>query len=328
MSDFKLQDINRLMITNTHCMKIHYTFIVRSMNTHVLKNDGLLLITAIIWGLAFAAQRVGMDYIGPFTYNGVRFILGAFSIAPLLIYFNKKRKEPGQVLPNRNNKKLFLYGALAGSFLFLGASLQQVGIVYTTAGKAGFITGMYVVIVPFLGIFLGHKTGVSRWIGASLSIVGLYLLSIRGGFSISKGDFLVFLSAFFWASHVIAMAIISPKVDTLKLAAIQYLFCGILSLITAFIFETVAVHTILKAWLPIFYGSFFSVGIAYTLQIFAQKEAHPAHAAIILSLEGVFAVVGGWIFLKETMDIKSAAGCVLMLSGMFVSQAVTIRQSE
>ena len=306
-----------------------YTFIVPSMNTRILKNDMMLLSTAVIWGLAFAAQRVGMEYIGPFTYNGVRFILGAVSIAPLILYFNRREKHSKQAKPQRGSKKqLFMYGALAGSFLFLGASLQQAGIVYTTAGKAGFITGMYVVIVPFLGIFLGHKTSPSRWVGAVLSITGLYLLSIRGGFSIAKGDFLVFLSAFFWAAHVLAMAVISPRVDTLKLAVIQYLFCGVLSLVTAGFIEPVAVQTILQAWVPIFYGSFFSVGIAYTLQIFAQKEAHPAHAAIILSLEGVFAVVGGWIFLGEIMDFRSAAGCALMLSGMFVSQAVTIKQSR
>ena len=300
------------------------------MNLRVLKNDLLLLTTAVIWGLAFAAQRVGMDYIGPFTYNGVRFLIGALSIIPLILFF--RRKEAAGATNRKSGEKgsewklLLKYGSAAGIFLFLGASLQQIGIVSTTAGKAGFITGMYVVIVPFLGIFLGHKTGISRWIGAGLSITGLYLLSIRGGFYIEKGDFLVFLSAFFWASHVIIMAVISSKVDTLKLAAVQYLFCGGLSLLTAFIIEPVAMSSIILAWIPIFYGSIFSVGIAYTLQIFAQKEAHPAHAAIILSLEGVFAVVGGWIFLKEVMDLRSAAGCILMLCGMFVSQAAAIRR--
>ncbi len=300
------------------------------MNTKVLKNDLLLLTTAVIWGLAFAAQRVGMEYIGPFTYNGVRFIIGALSIIPLILFFNKKTgtgKASGKTGAGTGEwKPLLLYGAAAGGFLFLGASLQQIGIVSTTAGKAGFITGMYVVIVPFLGIFLGHKTGISRWIGAGLSITGLYLLSIRGDFSVEKGDFLVFLSAFFWASHVIIMSVISSKVDTLKLAAVQYFFCGILSLFTAFVFETVILSSITQAWIPIFYGSIFSVGIAYTLQIFAQKEAHPAHAAIILSLEGVFAVVGGWLFLNEMMDFRSAAGCILMLGGMFTSQAAAIRK--
>ncbi len=299
------------------------------MNIRVLKNDLLLLTTAVIWGLAFTAQRVGMDYIGPFTYNGVRFLIGALSLVPLILFFNSRGSKENQAEGlNANWKTLLGYGAAAGSFLFLGASLQQIGIVSTTAGKAGFITGMYVVIVPFLGIFLGHRTGVSRWIGAGLSITGLYLLSIRGGFSIEKGDFLVFLSAFFWASHVIIMAVISSKVDTLKLAAIQYLFCGLLSMAAALLFEPVAVSAILGAWIPIFYGSIFSVGIAYTLQIFAQKEAHPAHAAIILSLEGVFAVVGGWLFLNEIMDLRSSLGCILMLGGMFVSQSESLRKKK
>ncbi len=162
--------------------------------------------------------------------------------------------------------------------------------------------------------------------GAALSITGLYLLSIRGDFSVYRGDLLVFLSAFFWASHVLVMASVSHRTDVLKLAVVQYAFCGMLSLGTALILESIDPKTVAEAWIPIFYGSFFSVGVAYTLQILAQKEAHPAHAAIILSLEGVFAAIGGWIFLNETMDGKSAAGCILMLGGMFVSQAESLRK--
>lgn len=298
------------------------------MNSNTLKNDFLLLLTAIIWGFAFTAQRAGMEFIGPFTFNGIRFLIGSISILPLIFWENKafSKKESSTNKPAMGNryKHLIIYGAAGGILLYLGASLQQIGIVYTSAGKAGFITGMYVIIVPILGIFFRHKAGWRRWAGAVLSITGLYFLSVKGNIKINAGDIFVLFSAFFWASHVIAISYFSPKVNALKLAFIQYFFCGMLSLGSAFIFEDVQKNTIILAWLPILYGSLFSVGIAYTLQIFAQKKAHPAHAAIILSLEGVFAVIGGWLILEESLGVKGIAGCLLMLSGMFVSQSSTI----
>ncbi len=293
------------------------------MNINTLKNDFLLLLTAIIWGFAFTAQRSGMEFIGPFTFNGVRFLIGAISILPLILLGNGISKYNH----TDNIKQLIGYGSAGGILLYLGASLQQIGIVYTSAGKAGFITGMYVIIVPIMGIFFRHKAGWRRWVGALLSITGLYFLSVKGSVKINTGDIFVLLSAFFWASHVIAISYFSPKVNVLKLAFTQYFFCGIFSLFSAFIFEDVQKSTLLLAWLPILYGSIFSVGIAYSLQVYAQKKVHPAHAAIILSLEGVFAVLGGWLILGETMGVKGLAGCVLMLSGMFVSQSYTIMRS-
>ncbi|MCK5153458.1 MAG: DMT family transporter [Spirochaetales bacterium] len=293
------------------------------MKSNTLKNDFFLLITAVIWGFSFTAQRAGMEFIGPFTFNGVRFLIGAVSILPL-IYFEKKSNSPGE----HNFKQLIIYGGAGGILLYLGASLQQIGIVYTSAGKAGFITGMYVIIVPILGIFFRHKAGWRRWTGAVLSITGLYFLSVKGNIHINIGDIFVLLSAFFWASHVIAISHFSPRVNALKLAFMQYVFCGVLSLISAFIFEDVQKSTILLAWLPILYGSIFSVGIAYTLQVYAQKKAHPAHAAIILSLEGVFAVIGGWLLLGENLGAKGIIGCALMLGGMFVSQSNIIMVSK
>jgi len=301
------------------------------MNSNTLKNDFLLLLTAIIWGFAFTAQRAGMEFIGPFTFNGIRFLLGSISILPLIFWETKnniKKKPNSKPSKEHNLKHLIFYGAAGGILLYLGASLQQIGIVYTSAGKAGFITGMYVIIVPILGIFFKHKAGWKRWVGAVLSITGLYFLSVKGNIKINIGDIFVLLSAFFWASHVIAISHFSPKVNALKLAFIQYVFCGVLSLISAFLFEDVQKNTIILAWLPILYGSLFSVGIAYTLQVFAQKKAHPAHAAIILSLEGVFAVLGGWLILGESLGARGIAGCVLMLSGMFVSQSNLIIGSK
>lgn len=296
------------------------------MKSNTLKNDSLLLLTAIIWGFSFTAQRAGMEFIGPFTFNGIRFLIGSISILPLIFLeqkssISKKSLKKENSSDNNKLKQIIFYGAIGGILLYLGASLQQIGIVYTSAGKAGFITGMYVIIVPILGIFFRHKAGWRRWAGAFLSITGLYFLSVKGNIKINTGDIFVFFSAFFWASHVIAISHFSPRVNALKLAFMQYVFCGALSLISAFIFENVQTDTIILAWVPILYGSLFSVGIAYTLQVYAQKKAHPAHVAIILSLEGVFAVIGGWLILGESLGAKGIAGCALMLSGMFISQS-------
>ncbi len=291
------------------------------MNSNTLKNDFLLLLTAIIWGVSFTAQRAGMEFIGPFTFNGIRFLIGAVSILPIILLEKKTT-----IVNKQNSKPIIIYGAIGGILLYLGASLQQIGIVYTSAGKAGFITGMYVIIVPIFGIFSRHKAGWRRWAGALLSITGLYFLSVKGTIKINIGDIFVLLSAFFWASHVIAISHFSPRVNALKLAFVQYLVCGGLSLISAFIIENVQTNTLLMAWMPILYGSIFSVGIAYTLQVYAQKKVHPAHAAIILSLEGVFAVLGGWLLLGETLGAKGIIGCVLMLGGMFISQSTLFKK--
>jgi len=293
------------------------------MNVKVFKNDFLLILTALIWGFAFTAQRAGMEYVGPFTYNGVRFLLGALSLVPVYFVGNKNQigsEEPGYI----SGGKLVFFGFLAGLILFGGASFQQIGIVYTTAGKAGFITGLYVVLVPLLGMFFSHTTGVWRWTGVALAVAGLYFLSVTGSFTIEKGDFLVLVSAFFWASHVLLIARISPRVNAVLLSIIQYLFCAFFSLGTAFFTETMEGGMILQAWLPIVYGGVCSVGIAYTLQVVAQRKAHPAHAAIILSLEGVFAVLGGFLILGERLLPRGILGCALMFAGMLVSQGETI----
>lgn len=299
------------------------------------KNDLLLILTAVIWGLAFTAQRVGMDFIGPFTFNGVRFLLGSLSLVPL-IYLGmradrKKTQNPSgsEGMSGISTEGVILgYGAAGGILLFLGSSFQQIGLVYTSAGKAGFITGMYVILVPLIGAFFGQKAGISQWMGAVMSLAGLYFLSIRGHVDVNTGDLLVLISAVFWAFHVIAISRFSPRVDTLRLAFYQYLFCALLSMGTAFAVEEVRMAAILQAWIPIFYGGFFSVGVAYTLQVYAQKRVHPAHAAIILSLEGVFAVLGGWVILSESLSMKGVFGCGLMLGGMIVSQAPVIFQKQ
>jgi len=209
---------------------------------------------------------------------------------------------------------------LAGLALFGGVTFQQIGIIYTTAGKAGFITGLYVILVPISGALWRQKIGVNAWLGAVLATGGLYLLAMTGLFAINLGDGLVLVCAFFWTVHVHLIGYYSPKVDTIKLAFFQFTICSILSLIIALIIETNTLASILKAAIPILYAGLISVGIAYTLQVVAQRVVPPSHAAIILSLEAVFAVIGGWLVLGEIMSSRSFLGCTLMLAGMVVSQ--------
>ncbi len=285
-----------------------------------LKSDALLMLTATIWGFAFVAQRVGMEYVGPFTFNGVRFALGSLSLVPLMLL---KRKNPSAIaalLPPADRRTVAWGGALAGLVLFMGASLQQVGLVHTTAGNAGFITGLYVVIVPLLGLFWRQRPDLGTWIGALLAAAGLYLLSVTAAFEIAFGDFLVLVGAFFWAAHVLIIGWLSPRIESIQLACIQFAVCSLLSLITAAALETMTLQGLMGAALPILYGGLLSVGVAYTLQVVAQRDARPAHAAIILSLESVFAALGGWLLLGELLSARALVGCSLMMAGMLLSQ--------
>ncbi|MBL0715251.1 MAG: DMT family transporter [Desulfosarcina sp.] len=290
------------------------------MNTRTARADVLLLLTAIIWGFAFVAQRVGMEFVGPFTFNGVRFALGSLSLVPLLFVLNRRAPQARRVLPATGLKTLLSGGGLAGLFLFAGASLQQVGLVYTTAGNAGFITGLYVVIVPIMGLALRQSTTTGTWLGALLAAAGLYFLSITEQFTIAWGDLLEVIGAFFWAAHVLIIGRLSPRMDALKLAITQFAVCAVLSLVTALAIETITWEGLRQAAIPILYGGLGSVGVAYTLQVVAQKDAPPAHAAIFLSMEAVFAAWGGWLLLREVLTARAVFGCGLMLAGMLLSQ--------
>jgi drug/metabolite transporter (DMT)-like permease len=301
------------------------------MHKKHLKSDLLFLLSAVIWGFAFVAQRMGMDHVGPFTFNGIRFFLGAMVLVPF-IYSNRNNqpKAPdgsGQI----RNRRLVLYGGLAGMAIFAGASLQQVGLVYTTAGKAGFITGLYVVIVPIMGLLWGQRTNAGTWGGALMAAAGMYLLCVNEDLTVSFGDLLELIGAIFWACHIHLIGWISPKTDSLQLAFLQFMACAAASLMTALVVETASVAAIAAAALPIIYGGALSVGVAYTLQVVAQRHAHPAHAAILLSLEAVFAAVGGWLVLGEVMSGRGIVGCSLMFTGMLMSQLyglVTKREQD
>ena len=215
-----------------------------------------------------------------------------------------------------------------GLLLFGGASLQQVGIVFTTAGKAGFITGLYVILVPVIGILFRRKTRATTWLGAVFGATGLYFLSIKKGFSIHKGDFLVLVGAFFWTFHVLAIDRFTKEIHPLQLAFWQFILCGLFSLAFAFTFEHTTVQALIKATIPIFYAGLLSVGIAYTLQVVAQEHAHPSHAAIILSLESPFSAVAGYIVLNETLTGREILGAALMAGGMIISQAFAFRNER
>jgi len=283
--------------------------------------NSLLLITAMIWGFSFVAQRQGMEHVSPFTFNGLRFAIGALSLVPIIL-LNRRRKKDGEAQAMFSIPAISA-GLCLGTALFLGASLQQIGIVETTAGKAGFITGLYVIIVPLLGLLWKQKTGNGTWIGAILAVLGMYLLSATDGLTISKGDLFVLCSALFWAIHVQMISWLTQRFDALHLSLFQFFFCSLLSLIAAVQWETITLDGIKGAMWPILYTGIFSVGIAYTLQVVAQQKAHPAHAAIILSLEAVFAVIGGYYFLQETLSTRGLLGCGLMLAGMLLSQLLT-----
>ena len=281
----------------------------------------ILLTAAAIWGLAFVAQRVGMDHLGPFTFNGIRFALGGLSLLPLIWFF---RRQP-PVAPPAGRLPVLPTGVIAGLILFTAASLQQVGILDTTAGKAAFITCLYIVLVPLAGLLMKRRISRSVWLGCGLSLAGLYLLCIREDFTIGQGDLLELIGALFWTGHILYIDQVSRRVDTLKLAAIQFATCSALSAVVAVWTETTAPGSVLAAAVPLLYGGFASVGVAYTLQIIGQKNASPAHAALVLSMETVFAAVGGFMILNEILGSRELAGCALMLAGMLLSQYQNLR---
>ena len=278
-----------------------------------VRADLLLLLTASIWGFAFVAQRMGMEHVGPYLFNAARFALGCLPLLPFLV-----QNASGPLLPH------LVRGApgslLAGLFLFAGSSLQQVGIFYTTAGKAGFITGLYVILVPIFGLAFGQQSGRYTWLGALAAMAGLYLLSVETPFAIAYGDALVLVGALFWAGHVLIIGRFAQEIDWAALAFLQFLTCSLLSGCVALAVEQVAWQPLVDAAWPVFYGGVLSVGVAYTLQVVAQRRAPAGRAAIILSLETVFAALGGWWLLHEEMSPRGLAGCGLMFGGMLVSR--------
>ncbi|AAK78061.1 drug/metabolite transporter (DMT)-like permease [Clostridium acetobutylicum] len=294
------------------------------MKSKTIKSNIILLITALIWGLAFTAQSVGMKYVGPFTFNGIRFILGAICIVPVMLFFKEDKIEEN----SKYARAALVGGIICGMVNFLGTTLQQIGLMYTTVGKAGFITGLYIVIVPIIGIFLKHHMGINSWIGVLFALVGLYLLCNTGSFSVGYGETLELSGAFFFAVQIFIIDHFSKKANCYRLAFFQYVTCGAVSLIIALFTEKITFNALYGAAIPILYGGLGSVGIAYTLQIIGQKNAKPSHAAIIMSMESVFGALGGAIILGERMGAKNLIGCGLMLLGMLVAQIKLTKTSK
>ncbi|MFH2051561.1 MAG: DMT family transporter [bacterium] len=291
------------------------------MNAQRRRAHLILMLAAAIWGFAFVAQRVGMRHLGPLTFNAIRFALGAAALVPLVLLLKRRgRGAPPPDGARAGRLETLKGGLLAGLLIFGGSTLQQVGVVYTTAGKAGFITSLYVVLVPILGLVWGQRCGRAVWAGALLAAAGLYLLSARGLVGIALGDGLVLVGAVFWAAHVLLVGKLVERIGVLDIALLQFTACSVLSLAGALVYETIAWDAIRSAAVPILYAGLMSVAVAYTLQVVGQRHARPAPAAIILSFEAVFAAVGGWLILGEILGLRGLVGAGLMLAGVILAQ--------
>ena len=290
------------------------------MPNKAMQANLLMLLAASIWGFAFVAQRVGMETMGPHWFNSLRFFIGVVALTPVVIWMDRAQSKSSTGGPKSSNKTLLMGGAVAGLLLFIGATFQQVGLQYTTAGKAGFITGMYIFFVPLIGLFFRMKTGLGTWLGAAIALWGLYLLSINEDFTLSKGDTLQLICAVAFAGHVLMIGYLASRMDTVKLSLVQFFVAGLLAMMLALYFEQLTWGMIKSTALPLLFAGVMSTGIAYTLQTIAQQHAHPSHAAIILSSEGVFAVIGGFLLLNEVLPAQGLLGCGLILGGMLMSQ--------
>ena len=295
-----------------------------------VKSSLMLLAAALIWGVAFVAQSVGTEYVGPFTFNAIRSLIGGVVLIPCIFLLNRKNGKNGGASAPQEHKSagetektprdLILGGVCCGVCLCVASNLQQIGISYTTVGKAGFITAMYIILVPLLGIFLKKKVGVKIWVSVALAVAGLYLLCMTEGFSIGRGDAYVLVCALFFAFHILTIDYFSPKADGVKMSCIQFFVSGLISAVLMFLFEAPELSAILTAWLPILYAGVMSCGVAYTLQIIGQRDMDPTVASLILSLESVISVLAGWVILHQSLSLKELLGCVIMFGAIILAQ--------
>lgn len=281
-----------------------------------IKSTFLLFLTAMIWGFAFVAQKVGAEFVGAFTFNGIRFILGTVSLIPVILLFEREKLDKTKI------KNILIPGLLAGTVLFIASTLQQYGVEITgSAGKAGFLTGLYTVLVPLIRFVMGKKTSIFTLFGAVFAVVGLFFLCMTGNeFTFGIGDVVLIVGAFFWAGHILVVDKYVNDISPLKFSLVQFLVCGVLSLIFAFILEDIELSAIKSAGIPILYGGIMSVGVAYTCQILGQRDADPTFASIVFSTESVFSAIGGAILLNEIMSGRGYLGCVLIFIGIVLSQ--------
>lgn len=322
-----------VIVVSSKVSIIYHVLILESdfLNRKKIVANSLLLLTAVIWGSGFVAQRVGMDYVGPLTFGASRFWLATLVLIPV-VYFSdradKKALEQSDEKPIAltaeeaiTAKKTFAVAAFCcGTLLFCGSILQQFGMVFTTAGKASFITALYILLVPIFGLFLKQHPGINCWIGVGFGTIGLYLLCITESFTIAWGDFIVLIGAVFWACHVLVIDHFLPYVNAVRLAMTQFAICATYSTIGMFLFEEPTIDAIIYGFVPILYAGVLSGGVGFTLQIIGQKNTSPTVASLLLSMEAVFGAVFGFLLLHEIMSNRELIGCILMFAAIIVSQ--------
>ena len=290
------------------------------MNMKQLKSSLLLLLTAVIWGVAFVAQSTGMDHVGPFTFNAARSVIGGLVLLPVIFVMDRNKSAEEKINEKKNKKELILGGICCGVALAVASAFQQAGIQYTTVGKAGFITAMYIVIVPILGLFFKKKVRLLIWIAVAIAVAGMYLLCMNESLSINMGDLLVFICAFCFAVHIMVIDHFSPMVDGVKMSCIQFFVCSAVSAVPALILEQPSFAQMLSAWMPILYAGALSSGVGYTLQVVAQKNVNPTLASLIMSLESVVSVLAGWLLLHQQLSTKELVGCAFVFCAMVLAQ--------
>ena len=286
-----------------------------------IKSSLILLLTATIWGVAFVAQSVGMEYIGPFTFNAIRCVLGGLVLIPVILVL-KKKKETGAENQEKEDKKTLWAGGIAcGVILCIASNLQQFGIMEASVGKSGFFTALYIVMIPVIGIFIGKRPGIKLWFCVALAVVGMYLLCMKdGSFTIERADIMLLLCALAFSFHILVVDYFSPKVDGVKMSCIQFFVCGVLSAVRMLFTETPDISNIQAAWLPLLYAGLLSCGVGYTLQIVGQKGINPIIASLIMSLESVISALAGWVILGQVLSPKEILGCVLMFVAIIITQ--------
>ena len=290
-------------------------------NRTQMRGAALLLLTALIWGMAFVAQSVGMDYLGPCAFNGVRSFIGGVALLPVIAFSKHLRKDaPEEAKPAGEKVRLWLWGSACGLLLGTASLLQQAGMLTASPGKAGFLTALYIVIVPVLGIFLGRRPGLKVWAGVVLALLGAYLLSVKGSAGIAAGDLLVIGSAVVFSLHILVIDSAPDVLDGIQLSCIQFFVAGILSMGLALLFEQFTLQQVLAAWVPLLYTGVISSGVGYTLQILGQRTVNPTVASLILSLESVFAALAGWVLLGQPLSLREVAGCVLVFAAVVLAQ--------
>lgn len=290
--------------------------------TRQLRGGAMLMLTALIWGTAFVAQSVGMDYLGPCAFTAVRNFIGCVALLPVIGLASRMRSgaQPEEAAPAPGKKALFGWGAACGLLLGGATLLQQAGMQTASAGKAGFLTALYIVIVPVLGIFLGRRPGLKVWMGVVLALVGAYLLSVKGGAGIASGDLLVIASAVVFSLHILVIDSVPAGMDGVRLSCVQFLVAGAFALVLALFLETFTWRDILSAWVPLLYTGVVSSGVGYTLQILGQRTVNPTVACLILSLESVFAALAGWAILGQALSLRELFGCALVFVAVILAQ--------